>query len=90
MQHPNTASVSLEKGARVSIFLIGGGSISGVIDGLANAPVPSIILETKNSLGAVDEISIIPIHAISRIAFKPSGVLSPTSGDVLQSNLTKL
>lgn len=90
MQHPNTASVSLDKGTRVTIYTNDGASLSGVIDGLANAPVPSVILEVKNTVGTVIEVSIVPIHAISRIAFTPSGVLSPTSSDVLHSNFTKL
>lgn len=90
MGHPNTASVSLDKGTRVTIYTNDGASLSGVIDGLANAPVPSIILEVKNTVGTVIEVCIIPIHAISRIAFVPSGVLSPTSSDVLHSNYTKL
>lgn len=90
MGHPNTASVSLDKGTRVTIYTNDGGSLSGVIDGLANAPVPSIILEVKNTVSTVIKVWIIPIHAISRIAFVPSGVLSPTSSDVLHSNFTKL
>jgi len=89
--HPNTASVSLEKGTRVTIHLMSGApAVTGVIDGLANAPVPSIILESKSTLGEVSEVNIIPIHAIARIAFAPSKVLSPTSSDLLHSNLTKL
>lgn len=90
MSHPTTASVSLEKGTRVTIYTNDGASITGVIDGLANAPVPSIIIEVKNSVGSILEVSIVPIHAISRISFVPSGVLSPTSSDVLHSNFTKL
>lgn len=90
MSHPTTASVSLEKGTRVTIYTNDGASVTGVIDGLANAPVPSIILEVKNSVNTILEVCIVPIHAISRISFVPSGVLSPTSSDVLHSNFTKL
>jgi hypothetical protein len=88
--HANTASAALDKGKRIVIDLNNGNRLSGVLDGLANAPVPSLILEEQNTIGAVHLVHIVPLHAVSAISFEPSNLLSPTSSDLLHSNLTKL
>jgi hypothetical protein len=88
--HANTASAALDKGKRLVIRLNNGFLIEGVLDGLANAPVPSLIVEAQSTLGAVETVHIIPLHAISVISFKPDSLLSPTSSDLLLSNLTKI
>lgn len=88
--HANTASAALDKGKRIVLELNNGNRLSGVLDGLANAPVPSIIIEEPNTVGGVALIHIVPLHAISAISFEPSNVLSPTSSDLLHTNLTKL
>jgi hypothetical protein len=90
MSHQNTASAALDKGKRLIVQLNNGFIYEGVLDGLANAPVPSLIIEDKSTLGAVETVHIIPLHAISVISFKPDSLLSPTSNDLLISNLTKI
>ncbi len=90
MTHQNTANAALDKGAKLEVLMISGDLIRGVLDGLANAPIPSLILETNNTIGSAHEVHIIPLHAIARISFKPSKILNATSSEILASNFSKL